>query len=206
MSEVLITEEITTEPELVAEVPVKKTTTRKKTSTKKTAAKAAEISASEVVEPAKTKPIIPKDIDPSMMVTVRSGVHGILNYKSKRTGESYRWNEFGTEQEMELRELRSAKSSYKDFFRNNLFMFDEDWIPEYLGVRQYYKNALPIDSFDDIFTKKPSELKEIVSKLSDGQKKSVAYRARQLIKEGTIDSLSLINTLEEVLDTDLIEK
>ena len=82
------------------------------------------------------KTIIPKDIDASQFVTVRNGFQGKLVYVSKRTGETFIWEEFGSEQEMELRELRNAKNSYKTFFVNNWFMFDEDWIVDYLGVRK----------------------------------------------------------------------
>lgn len=152
------------------------------------------------------KAIIPKDVDPTQYVTVRNGFQGRLVYRSRKTGEMFIWDEFGSEQEMELRELRNAKNSYKSFFINNWFMFDEDWIVDYLGVRQYYKNAIPIDGFDNIFSMKSAELKRTIAGLSTGQKKSVAYRAKELISEQKIDSLSVISVLEEALDIELIEK
>lgn len=154
------------------------------------------------------KPITPKDIDPTQYISVRNGFQGQLVYKSQRTGELFTWEGFGAEQDIELRELRNMKNSNKTFFINNWFMFSEedDWVIDYLGVRQYYKNAIKIDNFDDIFTKKPAELKAIISKLSEGQKKSVAYRASELIVEQKIDSLSVITTLEETLGIELIEK
>lgn len=154
------------------------------------------------------KPIIPKDIDPTQYIAVRNGFQGQLVYKSQRTGELFTWEGFGDEQDIELRELRNMKNSNKTFFINNWFMFSEedDWVIDYLGVRQYYKNAIKIDNFDDIFTKRPAELKAIISKLSEGQKKSVAYRASELIVEHKIDSLSVITTLEETLGIELIEK
>lgn len=152
------------------------------------------------------KAIIPKDVDPTQYVTVRNGFQGRLVYRSRKTGEMFIWDEFGSEQEMELRELRNAKNSYKSFFINNWFMFDEDWIVDYLGVRQYYKNAIPIDGFDNIFSMKSAELKRTIAGLSAGQKKSVAYRAKELISEQKIDSLSVISVLEEALNIELIEK
>lgn len=154
------------------------------------------------------KPIIPKDIDPTQYITVRNGFQGQLVFKSQRSGEMFTWAEFGDEQDIELRELRSMKNSNKSFFINNWFMFndEDDWVIDYLGVRQYYKNAIKIDDFDDIFTKKPAELKTIISNLSEGQKKSVAYRASQLIVDRKIDSLSVISVLEESLGIELIEK
>lgn len=99
------------------------------------------------------KPIVPKDIDPEQYVTVRNGFQGRLVYVSKHTGERFVWDQFGAEQEMELRELKNAKNSYKKFFENNWFMFDEDWIVDYLGVQRFYRNAVRIEDFDEIFQK-----------------------------------------------------
>lgn len=163
----------------------------------------------EAKEVAVSKPIIPKDIDSNQYITVRNGFQGRLIYVSKKTGETFEWDGFGEEQEMELRELRAAKNSYnKAFYINNWFMFnpEDDWVIDYLGVRQYYKNAIGIDDFDDIFELPANELKKKISTLSDGQKKSVEYRAKALIGEQKIDSLKVISVLEEALGIELVEK
>lgn len=154
----------------------------------------------------KTKNIVAKEIDATQYVTVRNGFQGTLVYVSKRTGEKFEWSGFGDEQEMELRELRNAKNSNKKFFENNWFMFDDDWIVDYLGVRNFYKHAIRIDEFDEIFGMKPEELQRRISMLSDGQKRSVAYRAKELISEKKIDSLSAIEVLEKALNIELIER
>lgn len=151
-------------------------------------------------------PIIPKNIDPTQYVVVRNGFQGRLIYKSKKTNELFIWDDFGSEQEIELRELKNAKNSYKKFFINNWFMFDEGWIVEYLGVSNYYKNAIKIEHFDDVFNQSPAELKKTISKLSEGQKKSLAYRAKELIAEDKIDSLATISVLEDTLGIELIER
>lgn len=154
----------------------------------------------------KPRKIVVKDIDPDQYVIVRNGFQGKLTYISKRTGEKFKWEEFGSEQEMELSELKNAKSSNKKFFINNWFMFDEPWIIDYLGMNQYYKFAVKIEDFDKLFEMSPEEIEDTISKISDGQKKSIAYRARDLIVNGEIDSNKVINTLERCLGIDLIEK
>ena len=168
-------------------------TPKRKTRTKKAAEKT-------------VKPIVPKDIDPEQYVTVRNGFQGRLVYVSKHTGERFVWDQFGAEQEMELRELKNAKNSYKKFFENNWFMFDEDWIVDYLGVQRFYRNAVRIEDFDEIFQKDAKTISEIISDMSDGQKKSVAYRARVLIADGGIDSNKAITALEESLGVELVER
>lgn len=152
--------------------------------------------------------IIPKDIDPNQTIVVVNGFQGKLAYDSPRTHEIYRWDSFGDEQEIELRELRNAKSAKKKFFINNWFMFhDEDaWVIDYLGLNQYYKNAINLDEFDKLFKKSPTEIKKSISKLSEGQKKSVAYKARQAIINEEIDSNKVISALEESLGIELVER
>lgn len=182
-----------------------KTNPSTRTSSAKTAVKEKPIAdTAENKEP--EKPVIPKDIDPEQYVVVRNGSQGRLVYISKHSGERFVWDSFGDEQEMQLRELKNAKSTSKKFFINNWFMFDDAWIVDYLGVGQFYKNAISIDDFDDIFKKSPSEIKKIVSSLSPGQKKAVAYRASQMIASGEIDSRKMISALEDALDIKLIEE
>lgn len=147
----------------------------------------------------------PKNIDPDSTVVVKNGFQGKLVYKSKKTGEVFEWEEFGDEQEMELAELRNAKTSAKKFFINNWFMFDDPEIIDYLGLSQYYKFTLNVDGFDDIFSRDPNEVGVILDKLSVGQKRSVAYRAKQLVSDGKIDSHRLMKKLEDHLGIELIE-
>lgn len=154
------------------------------------------------------KKMIPKDIDPNQIIPVYNGFQGRLVYKSPRTKEVFVWDSFGDVQEMELRELRNAKSAAKKFFTKNRFMFDKDdaWVIDYLGVGRYYENALSIDNFDDVFKMSPDKIEKTIAKLSEGQKKSVSYRARQLIRDGEIDSNKAILALEKSLGEELIER
>lgn len=178
-----------------------------KSKTSKTVSKSAANTADETIE-TKTQNIVPKDVDLNQYITVKNGFHGMLVYKSSKTGELFEWDSFGSEQEMELRELKSAKNSAKSFFINNWFMFDDEyaWVIDYLGLRQYYKHFLSVDNFDDIFKKTPQQLKAAIAELSAGQKSSLMYRAYELISDGTLDSIKQINAIEEALGIELIEK
>lgn len=149
-----------------------------------------------------------RDVDTSQMILVRNGFQGLLVYKSSRTGELFEWDEFGGEQEMELRELINAKNSAKGFFINNWFLFDDEdaWVIDYLGVGVYYKNTLNVEEFDELFGMSPDEIGDIVASLSDGQKRSLSYRARVKIANEEIDSTKMIRALEEALGTALVEK
>ena len=116
------------------------------------------------------------------------------------------WESFGDEQDMEIGELRNARNSSKVFFINNWFMFDEPWVVDYIGMTQYYKSAISVEEFDSIFEKPLDEMVDIISAMSDGQKRSVAYRARAKIRDGEIDSNKKITALEKCLHVSLIER
>ena len=187
--------------------------TKKTTSNSKQAIKTAQPTATikDDVQPAATRDVSTytvktEDLDPNMYVPVRNGFNGKLIYVSRKSGERYVWEHFGDEQDMELRELRSAKTSYKAFYENNWFLIDDPAVIAYLGVERYYANALSYDEFDSLFEMRPEEIEDRINKLSKGQKSSVAYRAKQLIKEGKIDSIKAINVLEKSLGIELIEK
>lgn len=174
--------------------------------TKKTTEAAASAEPKADASETEKKTYVPKKIDPNQIITVRNGFQGRLVYKSRKTGERFVWDNFGAEQDMELSELKSARSSNKKYFINNWFMFDEQWIVDYLGMSQYYQFALTIEDFDSVFRKSADEIPAVIGKLSDGQRKSVVYRAKQLIADGTIDSNRIITTLEECLGVELVEQ
>ena len=194
-------------------MPAKKTTT-----TTKAATAATEVSEA-IIQEATSQPVVPatapvapavyrvkETMTPDTFVTVRNGFSGKLVYRSRKTGERFIWERFGDEQDIELQELKNAKSASRLFFENNWFMFDDPAVIEYLGVERYYKNAIPLDAFDDVFEMKPDQLAKKISALSSGQRNSLAYRARQKIGAKEIDSLKVIDTLEECLGIELIER
>jgi len=183
------------------------TTTKKKAPAKEKPVSEEKVVETVVQEVAEHKEIfVPKEIDLNQIITVRNGFQGELNYKSKRTGERWKWDEFGAEQDMELSELKSARNSNKKYFINNWFMFDDEWVVDYLGVSQFYKHAVKIDDFDKLFSMSPSQLEATIEPMSAGQKKSVSYRAKQLIASGDIDSNKVIATLEKCLGVELVER
>lgn len=190
----------------VSKNTVQKPATQKADVTKNKETVTTDIEDIEDVSAEKKQYRVKKNLDPNMIVTVKNGFQGLLVYKSRRTNERFVWETFGDEQDMDLQELKNARNSSKTFFENNWFLIDDPEVLEYLGVSQYYKYALNFDSFDGLFNKTPDEISDTISRLSTGQKKSVAYRAKELIANGSIDSIKVINALEESLSIELIDR
>ena len=189
-------------------------TTKPRTTTKKTTTAQAEpvVETDEIVveEPVKApqKKQEKAEVDPNQTVLVINGFNGRLIYKSKKTGEKFIWNNMGDEQEMEIKELRNAKNSAKGFFIKNWFMFykEDQWVIDYLALGQYYSNSINIEDYDKILTSNANIIKSKLANVPDGQKESLANRAKTLIENGDIDSNKAIHALEEVLGVVLVER
>lgn len=184
--------------------PKKTTSTTRKTSTRSKAATAQATENTSVEEP-KAKLRV-KELDIHDYIHVKNGFHGTLIFKSSRTGEKFVWNGFGDEQDIELQDLKSAKSAQKKFFEKNWFLFDDPAVIEYLGVEQYYKNSLNANEFEDLFDLPVDEVIDRVSKIPAAQKRTLAYFARKQIADGRLDSIRLVTALEEMLGVQLTEK
>lgn len=196
------------------------TETTKKPAARKTAAKkstdaaveavvndAAEVVAAEPAVPAKEQIRVKrKELDPEMYVTVRNGYHGLLIYKSSKTGEVFEFEDFGDEHDIELQELKKAKNDSKAFFENNWFLIDDWDVIEYLGLTKYYKDAFSFEEFEAMAEMTADEIEEKMKHISKGQKSAVAHYARKLIGDGKIDSMKAINALESGLGVQLIER
>lgn len=185
----------------------------RKTSTKTATKTAAETPVETPVEQEVTQAVAESattqtrtEVDPHTIVRVRSGYNGLLVYISPRTQEPFTWANLGDEVEMELGELRIAKSSNaKLFFVNNWFLFDDEfqWVIDYLGLRQLYKDAIGVEDMDKLFEMLPAEIESIISKLSAGQKEAIALKAKELMANDMIDSLKVIRALEKSLGVSL---
>lgn len=147
-----------------------------------------------------------RQITQDMYVTVRNGFNGVLVYKSRKTGERFQWDEFGSEQEMEIQELKNAKNSNKAFFENGWFLIDDPAVIAYLGLERCYQNTLSYTEFDELFSLDPEGIRARLAKVPKGQRLSIAYRAHQMISDGLIDSLKAISALEESLGIKLVER
>jgi len=148
---------------------------------------------------------IKADLDLNMLIPVVNGHRGKLVYNGKKSGEHIEWEDFGDEQLMELKELKDARASQRKFFENNWFLIDDPEVLEFLNAGEYYRNSINAENYDDIFFKPVQEIKETVSQMTPGQKKSMMYRAIELINSGELDSLKTIKALKELLGFEIDE-
>lgn len=102
----------------------------------------------------------------------------------------------------------AAPQRHKKFFDHNWFVFDEeyDWVIDFLGVRAFYNNIINLEGIDALLKKTPKKIEKELATLTNGQKRTVAYRAMEMIRNKEIDSLSVIEVLEKGLGIALVER
>lgn len=156
------------------------------------------------VEKTPTKPARAKriEIDKNELIVCRSTVSGRLIYKTSEN-QKIVWAEYNAEQELEMGELIRMKGAHPKFLNDILLVVDDEEAAEYLGLNKLYDELFEADDLDSLLTKENAELKEILSKLPKGLKKTISTHARKLVEEGTLDSLGKIRLIEQELGVDL---
>lgn len=146
------------------------------------------------------------DIPSNLLIPVKSGLHGILTYSSKKTfGYTVDWDDYGSIEFMEYGELLSMRNTQKAFFENNwIFIEDTDGyaaedVYKALAVDKYYNSVIVGEDLERLFLMDPNDIEETVSKLSSGIKQNIASIAKERIGTGEFDSNNRIKALEKAL-------
>jgi hypothetical protein len=141
-------------------------------------------------------------------VMVKSCVYGQLTFISRSNGNSVVWNEFGDVAYMSVEDLIDMRNTQRAFFEKNWVIpvgDNAEAVIQSLQLEKYYETFSTFEDFDKIFSYNPEDIPAVMEKLSDSMKETVARRAYALIKDGTLDSVKMIDALEKELGYDLRE-
>lgn len=139
------------------------------------------------------------------MVTVVCNTIGGATYISKKaSGYIVEWEDFGSEEYMELGELVAMRNTDRRFFEDNWIVledtdeYDAMQIYEFLKVAKYYTNVFTSRNIDELFSYSKDKIAKIISTLSRGMKETIAVRAKQKLDDNTLDK-NIVDTLESAL-------
>ena len=111
-------------------------------------------------------------------------------------GLTLEWSEFGDEQSIELAELQAMRNSAPTFFEQNWILIDDDDVLKFLHADRYYSAIKSLDDFYAVLEMSPSQIAEVVPKLSNGLKRALSVIALKQYQEGVFDSISKMRALE----------
>jgi hypothetical protein len=151
------------------------------------------------------KVIKKRKINKDEVVECKNITNGTLVYISKKTGAEYVMEGYGATENFEVGELITMKASYGKILTEPWMIILDDDIVDYLGLRHIYdKIVVPLDKIDSFFDKSVTQMKKALQSAPNGIKSLIASRARTLISEEKLDSISKIKLIEQILNVELI--
>lgn len=156
-----------------------------------------------------TKPVVKTTkatrIPLDTMITVVCNTIGGATYISKKaSGYIVEWEDFGSEEYMELGELVAMRNTDRRFFEDNWIVledtdeYDAMQLYEFLKVAKYYTNVFTSRNIDELFSYSKDKISKTISTLSRGMKETIAVRAKQKLDDNTLDK-NIVDTLESAL-------
>lgn len=181
--------------------------------TKKAAAKTAETKnqtiqnteAATVPETSAASPVPEKrtyksdDVIPCRSVTVGE----LICESKKHRSQMYRWMNYGDICEVEYQDLLAMRSMKSAFIYNPQFIILDEQLMNDWKLTEIYNQFLGFDNPDELFSLPSNELREKLKEAPEGLKSALQDMAGQYMREGKIDSLSVIKTLDEMLGISL---
>jgi hypothetical protein len=178
--------------------PVKKTVPKKAVTKPATATTKDETPVKEVTQRKKRV-----EIERNEMIPCRSTVNGELIYISNRTGAKFIWEDFGATLWLEMGDLQDMNGSNRAYIHDGYIVVDDEEASESLGLTKVYEKIAHIDNIENLFAKSAEDLLETLPKLPKGMRDSLSTKARAMVEDGSLDSLSKIRAIESVLGVDL---
>jgi hypothetical protein len=153
---------------------------------------------------AEVKPQKRKQIDRDSLIACYNLTSGNLIYISRKTGLQTVWTNYGDVEYIDFAELLTMKASQPKFLNEPWVFVEDEEVVSQLGLKEMYKNIIPVHEVDDFFKLNVNKAREILPKLPKGMKELISEKARKGIQNGELSNLQLIRLLEQELQLDLI--
>ena len=134
-----------------------------------------------------------------MLVPIVSNVDGILIYKGGRSGQVWKFTQYGDEDVMELSELRAMLSSNRAFLEKGWIKVLDDEVIEYLNLQRFQKNVIDREDIEYIITQDPEQIRQSIKESNVNTKTLIFSFAREKFINGELKDYHTITAIEEGL-------
>ena len=150
-------------------------------------------------EATEVKRKVKQKLDDNLLVTIKSNVKGKLIYKSKRSGQEWRFTDIGDEDTIELSELRTMLSSNRAFLEKGWIIVLDDEVIEYLNLKRLQKNVVDADDVEFLLQLEPAKILESIKEASTNTKSLLFSFAQEKFMNGELNDYRVIKAIEEGL-------
>lgn len=137
------------------------------------------------------------------MILCKSVTYGELLLPGKKSKLLYIWSNYGDTTEVEFQDLQALRSTRSAYLMNPYFVIeDEELLDQWPELKNLYDKVAALD-VDDLFNLPINQFKKRLREIPVGFKDSIKNIAGEKIRNGSLDSISKINALDEILGTEL---
>lgn len=163
------------------------------------------------VAPVQAAPVTnerPATLDKRWLKTVKdrevrvTSCYGRVIYKSKKTGETFKWLETGDDQYFTVQDVLDMDNQSHKFLRTPWLLIDDEEVVEAMGLTQMYSYINRLDDIDAFLASPLDEIEEVCKNLSKGYKCNLARIVNQKVEEKELRDIVVIRKLQELLDKD----
>lgn len=136
-------------------------------------------------------------------ILCKSVTFGELLLPGKKSQLLYTWANYGDTTEVEFQDLQALRSTRSAYLNAPYFVIeDEELLEQWPEFKTLYEKVAAID-VDNLFNLPINQFKKRLREIPVGFKDSIKNIASDKILNGSLDSLTKINALDEILGTDL---
>ena len=156
----------------------------------------------EVVKPAPVAVKVKKEFTDSDYILCRSVWSGGLNVDSQ-SGNLYRFNDYGSECEINYRDLVTMIRRGSDHvFLPRFVILDEDFLKEFPTVQRVYGTMYTKEDLVEVLDLPITHMKREIEKLPKATKDVMRNLVATQIANGKLDSISKVRALTEIFGSD----
>lgn len=135
-------------------------------------------------------------------ILCRSTIAGGLNINC-RSGNVYRFNNYGDVCEIEYRDLVELIRKHSDhIFIPRIIIEDDDFLEGFPLVVKFYNEMYSVGDLKEILLMPNGQMEKAISALPNELKMTLKNLAATMIESGEIDSINKVRILTDVLDAD----
>lgn len=175
---------------------------------KETVAEAIKEAMKEVVKETIEEPVAPAIVEEKKVFTdsdyilCRSVWSGGLNIASQ-SGNLYRFNDYGSECEINYRDLVTLIRKGSDhIFLPRFIILDEDFLEDFPTVQKVYGTMYTMNDLVAILELPVSQMTSEIGKLPEATKNSMRNLIATQISNGKLDSIAKVRALTEIFNSD----
>ena len=201
----------------------KSTTTKKSTATKKSAASKAEapkvkaqvlatettITVTESAPTPLTQVAEPEPVKRTYatndMIPCKSVRYGMLQHVSRKSGDSYVWEDYGDVVDVSYGDLLALKSGKSKFLYAPWFLVLDDQLAEEWKLKELYTYFEEFEDVEEFLQSGAIALRRQLPNAPQGYKDLIVHKAGEMIRNGSLDSIGTVKAIDDVLNKSLSE-